>query len=101
MAKTNQHPIMMGNVQAAGRPATDGESGGVPFTVAVSDLQSKTEKGRTVNRELWGDDDIFVAVDIYPIDSKKRILFAPAPPCSDFAALLHLLLALQPFFSSY
>jgi len=57
-----------------GRPTADGESGGVSFVVAVSDLVAKTDKGRIVNRELWGDDDIFVAVDIYPIDSKKRIL---------------------------
>ena len=44
---------------------------------------AKTEKGRIVNRELWGDDDIFVAIDIYQVDSpKKRILFVPpsTPP---------------------
>jgi hypothetical protein len=34
-----------------------------------------------VNRDLWGDDDIFVAIDIYPIDNpKKRILFASPRP---------------------
>lgn len=35
-----------------------------------------------MNRELWGDDDIFVAVDVYAVDNpKKRILCVPyAPP---------------------
>ena len=40
-----------------------------------ADLVAKTEKGRIVNRELWGDDDIFVAVDVYgTANPKKRLL---------------------------
>ena len=51
------------------------------YTRARTDLAAKTEKGRTVNRDLWGDDDIFVAIDVYPIDNpKKRILSAPPLP---------------------
>lgn len=43
-----------------------------------ADLVAKTDKGRIVDRELWGDDDIFVAIDVYPVDSKKRVLYVPA-----------------------
>lgn len=47
----------------------------LPYMHVHADLVQKTEKGRIVNRDLWGDDDIFVAVDVYPVDKpKKRIL---------------------------
>eukprot|EP00291_Cryptomonas_curvata_P009777 CAMPEP_0172183012 /NCGR_PEP_ID=MMETSP1050-20130122/18732_1 /TAXON_ID=233186 /ORGANISM="Cryptomonas curvata, Strain CCAP979/52" /LENGTH=193 /DNA_ID=CAMNT_0012856549 /DNA_START=213 /DNA_END=792 /DNA_ORIENTATION=+ len=41
-----------------------GESGGVPFYVTEADLNAKTEKGVTVTRTLWADDDIFVRIDV-------------------------------------
>ena len=42
-----------------------------------------------MNRELWGDDDIFVAVDVYAVDNpKKRILCVPyAPPLLSYRTL--------------
>ncbi len=41
-----------------------GESGGVPFYITEADLNAKTEKGVTVTRTLWQDDDIFVRIDV-------------------------------------
>jgi len=67
------------NVDAAqfpkpGKPPKGQEvGGGVPFVVKVKDLRVKTEKGRTVDRDLWGDDDIFVRVDIRDGVSDKKI----------------------------
>merc|ERR1719409_188388 len=74
ISKTSEE-IVLEDFPPAGRPGADGEAGGVAFSVGAADLAPKTEKGITVNRELWGDDDIFVAVDVYPVDQpKKRIL---------------------------
>lgn len=57
----------------------------MPFSVTVADLVEKTEKGRIVNRELWGDDDIFVAVDVYPIDNPKKRILCLAPDAQSIA----------------
>ena len=41
-----------------------GDTNGVPFVITEADLNEKTEKGVTVNRALWVDDDIFVRIDV-------------------------------------
>jgi hypothetical protein len=62
ISKTNLD-INLADFPPPGQPKP-GDTSGVPFVVTEAQLNEKTEKGVTVNRALWADDDIFVRIDI-------------------------------------
>ena len=62
IAKTNLD-INLADFPPPGQPKP-GDTSGVPFVITEAQLNAKTEKGVTVKRELWIDDDIFVRIDV-------------------------------------